>query len=161
MDSFDQLVKQYSPMIHKIIKSLHIYKNREEYYQIGLIALWDAAIRFDHKKGRFISYAYMYIRGRIMTELTKSCKGEEISFYPKEEFWDSIIDFSPKDPLELEVLLSYCTGLTLKQRKWVIYTFYFGLRQTEIALIEQISISAVKQYRKAALCKIKANILSQ
>jgi hypothetical protein len=33
LESFEQLTKQYTPMIHKIINSLHIYKNRDEFFQ--------------------------------------------------------------------------------------------------------------------------------
>ncbi|MDQ0974630.1 DNA-directed RNA polymerase specialized sigma subunit [Neobacillus niacini] len=40
MESFDELVVQYQPMIHKIIQSLHIYRNEDEFYQTGLIGLW-------------------------------------------------------------------------------------------------------------------------
>lgn len=47
-------------MIYQIIRSLHIYKNEEEFYQIGLIGLWEAQQRFDEQKGRFFNFAYSF-----------------------------------------------------------------------------------------------------
>lgn len=83
MESFEQLVEQYIPMMHKIIHSLNIYKNKEEFYQLGLIALWEASKRYDPKKGKLASYVYMYIKGYLLMELKKINKNSERSFYPK------------------------------------------------------------------------------
>ncbi|WP_374934005.1 sigma factor [Neobacillus driksii] len=63
MESFDELVVQYQPMIHKIIQSLHIYKDEDEFCQTGLIGLWEAAQSFDERKGCFSNYAYTYMKG--------------------------------------------------------------------------------------------------
>jgi RNA polymerase sigma factor (sigma-70 family) len=61
VESFDQLVVQYQPMIHKIIKPLHM----DEFYQTGLIGLWEAAHAFDVRKGSFSNYAYTCIKGKM------------------------------------------------------------------------------------------------
>ncbi|MFB3163846.1 sigma factor [Neobacillus sp. 179-J 1A1 HS] len=63
VESFDELVVQYQPMIHKIIQSLHIYKDEDEFCQTGLIGLWEAAQSFDERKGCFSNYAYTYMKG--------------------------------------------------------------------------------------------------
>lgn len=150
MDSFEQLVKQYEPMIHKIIRLLHIYKNEDEFFQIGAIALWEASVRFDVEKGNFTSYAFSYIKGKILTELTKARVQEERSIYPKEEFWELIEDEYCEQPFELKQILTYCESLTENQKKWVLYTVFDGLSITEIARKEGVSPSAVKAWRKGA-----------
>lgn len=142
-------------MIHKIINSLHIYKNYEEFYQLGLIALWEATRRFDASKGKLASYVYLYIKGYLLMELNKCHKSEEKCLYPEEEFWKTIEDHSSFFPLEKETLLSYCTGLTPNQTKWVIYTALYDLTVNEIAKLEKVSISAVKSWRTGAREKIK------
>lgn len=58
MATFEELAKQYESMIWKVIHSLHIYKNQEEYFHTGLIALWEANQRFVEGKGSFSGYAY-------------------------------------------------------------------------------------------------------
>lgn len=158
MEGFEELVVQYKPMIYHMIHSLNIYKNEDEFFQIALIALWEAQARFDSEKGKFSTFAYSYMKGRMMTELTKQTKVEEGHSYPKDAFWETKVDETKQEPMQLATLLSYCSGLTKKQKKWVIYTFYFGLTVREIAEEEEVSPSAVKKWRAGALDKIRINI---
>jgi DNA-directed RNA polymerase len=158
MESFDQLSKQYKPMIHRIIHSLGIYKNIDEFYQVGLIGLWDAAECFEAEKGDFTNYAYSYIKGRILNELSKNSKQEERNVYPKEEYWETVEDTHFDQPFEKEFLLSFCDGLTEKETRWVLDTFYHCLTVREIAKKEGVSISAVKQWRKGAVKKVEGNL---
>ena len=38
----------------------------EDYWQIGFLALYEAATRFDPEKGKYGSFAYLWVRGGIM-----------------------------------------------------------------------------------------------
>lgn len=154
MENFDKLVQQYDAMIWKIIHSLHIYKNQREFYQTGLIALWEAERGFFEERGNFTSYAFSYIRGKLLTELTQRRKQEDTCLYPEEEFWNHIEDETKLHYLEEEIILTYCERLTENQRKWVLYTSLADLSIKEIADIEQVSMSAVKAWRKGAREKI-------
>lgn len=158
MEQFNELEKKYEAMIWKIIHSLHIYKDQQEFFQTGLIALWEAYIGFDEKKGTFTSYAFSFIRGKLMTELTRRKKHEDRSIFPEEEFWSLIEDESVNPLLEGETILSYCTQLTEHQKKWVLYTTIADLSIKEIAEIELVSISAVKAWKRGARKKIIENI---
>ncbi|QED49679.1 sigma-70 family RNA polymerase sigma factor [Cytobacillus dafuensis] len=158
MEGFEQLVKQYGPMIHKIMNRLHIYKNKDEFFQIGRIALWEANERFDPEKGEFTSFAYAYIKGRFLSEMTRQNKHDERSVYAKEEYWEGIEDNSLEQPFEVKFLLSYCEGLTDNQKKWVLYTCIYQLTVKEIALKEGVSVSAVKAWRKGAKEKLKGSL---
>jgi RNA polymerase sigma factor (sigma-70 family) len=152
---FDQIAHQYQPMIHKLIRSLHIYRNQKDFYQTALIALWEAQKCFDPRKGDFPSYAYMYIKGKILTEMTFENKKAERSVYPEEEYWCTIEDQSAGMPLEAEQLLSYCDQLTEKERKWVLAKFLEGLSTEDLAARENVTISAVKHWRVSAMKKLR------
>lgn len=158
MESFEQLAEQYEPMIHKIMSTLHIYKNKEEFRQLGLISLWEAQQNFNPEKGNFSSYAYTCMKGKFLSEMTEFNKQEERSVHPKEEFWEFIEDPFIKQPLEGKLILSYCGSLTPHQTKWVLYTFIHNLTISEIAEKENVSISAVKAWRKGAKLKLKGNL---
>ncbi|WML46814.1 sigma-70 family RNA polymerase sigma factor [Neobacillus sp. PS3-34] len=158
MEGFEDLVKQYTPMVHRIIRSLHIYKNVDEFYQLGLIALWEAQGNFKAEKGNFFNYAYTFIKGRILTEMTHINRSEEKSIYPKEEYWETVEDQQPDRPLEVEIVLSYCKDLTEKERRWVLMTCIDGMSVREIAEKEGVSLSAVKQWRISAKNKIKGQL---
>lgn len=160
MESFDQLAEQYEPMIWKILQSLHIYKNQDEFYQVALIALWEAYERFNPEKGSFTNYAYTFIKGRVMSAMTNSNKYENNCFYPEEEFWSVLEDSAPLQVLEEDMIKSYCVDLTENQKKWVLYSIFDGLQIREIAQIEKVSISTVKGWKKGAKMKIKQTINS-
>ncbi|XXM71498.1 sigma-70 family RNA polymerase sigma factor [Lysinibacillus sphaericus] len=159
MESFHEIQKQFEPMIHKIIHSLHLYKDREEFYQTGLIALWEAAQNFNPEKGAFAAFAYSYIKGRMLTELKQKTKHIDRQTYPKEEFWELVEDEWTETPLSEETLLAYCNGLTEGQTKWVMYTFMDMLTVREIAEKEEVSVGAVKKWRHGAKERIISGLL--
>ncbi|WP_433745139.1 sigma-70 family RNA polymerase sigma factor [Falsibacillus pallidus] len=159
MDSFEKIQKQYTPLIHKIMNTLHIYKNKDEFYQTGLISLWKAWMDFDHTKGSFTGYAYSSIKGTMMKELTAATKRTDTLVYPEEEYWNSIENEHHTLNVNLndkETLLTYCTELTPNQTKWVIETFLEGRAIKEIAAKEGVSISTVKKWRAGAKEKIRS-----
>jgi RNA polymerase sigma factor (sigma-70 family) len=158
LESFEKLATKYEPMIYKIIHSLRIYKNWEEFYQIGLIGLWESSTRFDPTKGDFMNYAYTIVKGKILTEMTKSKLYEERNMYAKEEFWDCIEDSNSAITLEENLLFSYCETLSNKQLKWLMYTLRQNLTVKEIAEKEGVSISAVKAWRTGAREKMKVRM---
>lgn len=149
---FEQLSAKYSNMIHSIIHSLHIYKDYDDFYQIGLIALWNARQNFDENKGTFSTYAYSFIRGRILTHLKKE-KCQEERFVPAtEEDWQQI-GYDGRF-LEKENLLSYFYHLTDKERQWVILRFYDGLSNREIAAKWNVKVSTVRSCECRAMRKV-------
>lgn len=157
MENFNEIAVQFEPMIHKIIQTLGIYKNREEFFQTGLIALWQAAERYDQERGAFSSFAYSYIKGNLQTEMTKRNKHDEHYVSVDDESWALIPDLSCQLKFDWEVL--DCEGLTEKERKWLVYTVFHGLSVKEIAILENISQSAVKLWRSGARNKLRDKFL--
>jgi RNA polymerase sigma factor (sigma-70 family) len=158
VESFDQLVVQYQPMIHKIIQSLHIYKNKDEFYQTGLIALWEATQAFDERKGNFPNYAYTYMKGKMLLQMNQHNHYNEKHIYQQQGIFDEMDGIEPLHFLEKETIHSYCEGLTEKEAKWVIAMSLDHLSIKEIAERENVSVSAVKQWRAGALRKLRETI---
>jgi RNA polymerase sigma factor (sigma-70 family) len=159
MESFEEVKMQYTPMIHSILRTLHIYKNKEEFFQIGLIGLWEAYERFNPQKGSFTSYAYVYMKGKMLTELKRIKKDEDHSFIATEPFFELLEDTNAAFPDEEGRILTVCQKhqLTENQTKWVIYHCYKALKTGQIAAIENVSVSAVKAWRTGALNKLRAD----
>ncbi|KON88194.1 RNA polymerase sigma24 factor [Sporosarcina globispora] len=156
MESFEELAVKYKPMIHKIIRSLNIYKNKDDFYQLGLITLWQVWKNYDADKGTLASYAYSMIKGKIMNELAKQTQQSDRYLYPEENFWDFIEDTSlfPSTDSTQE-LFNKCRILSANQMKWLQYTLCEQMSVKEIAEKEQVSISAVKNWRHGAREKLK------
>jgi RNA polymerase sigma factor (sigma-70 family) len=158
MESFEQLANQYQPMIHKMIKTLNIYKNVNEFYQTGLIALWDAQKSFNGDKGTFSNYAYSTIRGRMMQELSKNRLHSERFVCPEDEYWELVEDPHDSQSLEEDFLQTYGQNLTEKETKWLVMACFNGLSIKEIAEIENVTISAVKLWRTNARKKLREQL---
>ena len=158
MESFEQLAHQYQPMIHKIIRSLNIYKSVDEFYQIGLIALWDAQKCFNEEKGSFTSFAYTSIKGRILNEMAKDKTYAARTVCPEEEYWEMAADPHGDLSFEEEFLRTYGQSLTEKETKWLIKACFTGLSVKEIAESENVSVSAVKQWRTSARKKLREQL---
>ncbi|WP_299093732.1 sigma-70 family RNA polymerase sigma factor [uncultured Metabacillus sp.] len=153
---FEELHDQYKPMIFYIMRNLSIYKNEQEFYQIGCIALWEAAQRFNEEKGHFQSYVYAYISGRMKTALTrerrrmdKECQLEQDGNL--EDAGES--DFIPM--LINSVIDDISALLTANQSKWLKAYCLYGKMPADIAKEEGVSVSAVKSWRRDAIAKLK------
>jgi RNA polymerase sigma factor (sigma-70 family) len=158
VESFDELVVQYQPMIHKIIQSLHIYRNQDEFYQTGLIGLWEASQSYNEGKGRFSNYAYSYMKGKMLTQMNRDNQHQERHVLPEKKFWECIEDQESSLLLEKETIQTYCEGLTEKEAIWVIATHIDQLTTKEIAEKEKVSLSAVKRWRSGAIRKLKEKV---
>lgn len=140
--------------------SLHIYKNQQEFYQTGLIALWEAAQSFDERKGNFSNYAYTSIKGKMLSEMTRTNLYMERNIVPqKEEFWDRIEGQESPLFLEKETIQSYCDGLTEREATWVIESYINERSTKEIAERQRVTLSAVKQWKLGALRKLKEKVV--
>ena len=157
MESFDELVVQYQPMIHKIIQSLHIYRNQDEFYQTGLIGLWEASQSYNEGKGRFSNYAYSYMKGKMLTQMNQDNQYLGKHVLSKKEAWENI-EGQESLYLEKETFQTYCDGLTEKEATWVIAFSIEQLTIKEIAEREKVSLSAVKQWRSGAIRKLKEKV---
>lgn len=159
---FEQLEKKFKPMIFHVMKRLNIYQNKQEFYQIGCISLWEAALRFDKNKGKFSSFAYSYIAGRMKTELTKQGLQKNNHDLVKE-----IVDYEEAYLEDFSVLYSrsiienLSPLLTNNQLKWLKGYCLYGKAPNEIAKEESTSVAAVKAWRRDALKKLRSKQIKE
>ena len=144
-------------MIKKQILALKIYKNQEDFFQVGMIGLWEAYHRFDPQKGAFPAFAQTTVRGKMMTHLKKESQFEQRHVDFTDEWLGVIAEASHDDPLERELILSYCEGLTDKQLTWVIAGIIENKKPSDIAEEMGIPVDRVKGWRREALRKILGN----
>lgn len=149
MEDFTKVIEEMKPMIHSIIRSLHIYRNYEEFYQTGLIGLWKAYESFDPEKGSFVTYAYAYIRGVILTELRKEINKEKRESFADGYFLESIVDVDGQSHEERLILKEAIERLPPRYQRFLELYIGEGLRLNEIA--EELGIS----YRTARAWKQK------
>jgi DNA-directed RNA polymerase specialized sigma subunit len=151
---FEQLATQYTPMIHRIMNKLHIYKNKEDYHQIGLIALWEAHTKFDSKKGAFPPYAYSYIQGRIMNTLTKDAVFSDETVLTGESVLFEGVDPGPT-PDTVAITKAHGDQLSGRSKLWFNLSIMQGLTNPDIARRENVTPAAVRKWQMAAIKQLK------
>ncbi|QFT88544.1 RNA polymerase sigma factor SigS [Bacillus sp. THAF10] len=145
---FEEIHQQYTPMIHHIIKTLNIHSDKELYFHEASVALWEATLTFKCHKGAFSSYAYSCMRGKVLNLLKKEIKRSSTE----------ICTLSlPEQPIFLTnaMIEINIKNLTPKQKIWVIEYVINGKKLNEIAKENEVTVSAVKSWRKEAIKKLK------
>jgi RNA polymerase sigma factor (sigma-70 family) len=159
LPEFNRIVEEEEWLIHYCMKQLQIYKQHDDYYQEGLIGLWEAYLRFDESRAvAFRTFAWRTIRGKLLTLLRKSKGYDDRQATLTEAIMEITEDLQAEIPLEQEILMGYCEGLTDPQKKWVFLHFFDGKGASQIAADENVSIETVKSWRRYALQKIRSNV---
>jgi DNA-directed RNA polymerase len=153
--TFDEALVQYTPMVHHLLKRLRIYKDFDDYIQLGFIALWEAYEKFDPEKGAFSAYAYMTMRGHLLTALKKQINYEEHHQPLNEQFLDVIEADMLKVPLEQEILSLYCRDLNKGEQTYIREHILNDRPLQDIADQHEVKLEAVKWWGRSAKKKLR------
>lgn len=154
--TFEDCLIQYTPMIKSLIKTLRIYKNYEDYYQVGLVALWQAYEHFIEEKGSFSNHAYTTVRGHLLNEMTKENKYEQrfvvVDSYKEEVHYQD-------EAFLFDQFMSHLDGISSLQKQILVDRFYLSKSFSEIAIrcnMPEASVRSSYLYALKRLRKQKA-----
>ena len=153
MKSFDQLYEQYLPMMHSILNSYNIQKDRDDYIQIASIALWKNLNKYDSTKAHFHKYVYMTMKFAIVKEIRKQSSWQ--FFEEKEENIEQnklLDDYSPEITLLVQQLLQQLTEV---ERIVVTHYYMQDMTYSKIGQLIGKSEEAVRKIKMRALMKLK------
>lgn len=128
--TFEDCFIQYSPMVKSLIKTLRIYKNYEDYYQVGIVALWHAYEHFIEEKGSFSNHAYTTVRGHLLNEMAKESKYEQ-RFVVVDSYKEEV--YIQDEAFLFDQFLSHLDGISSLQKQILIDRFYLSKSFSEIA----------------------------
>ncbi|WP_078378795.1 sigma-70 family RNA polymerase sigma factor [Sutcliffiella halmapala] len=154
-NEYEQVLQQYEPMIHKIIRTLHIYHDYDYYYHEATVALWHAMKEFNEEKGSFTAFAYTSIRGKLLNILKKESRHQNTHLAWMEGLEETLPDTTISIEEQLKEIEYYMENLTKYQKIWLVGYICYGKRLEEIAIECNTTISAVKSWRRGALQNIK------
>ncbi len=163
MDNFEQCLQQFEPMISATMRKLNVYRDFEQFRQVGRIALWQAWERFDQEKGAFAPYASRSIWGAMLDYMKSENRfsdymiqteneqlldyidlHEEVFSENSDERWDDIEDVFPQ--------------LSKQDRLLVKWLYFDKLTQKECAARIGISVPGVKKRRERILLEMRSLI---
>lgn len=150
--TFNECLNQYTPLIKSIIKKLRIYKDYEEYYQIGQIALWYAFENYESKKGSFSNYAYLNINGYLLNALSRESKYNDRNVVVSEHNEEKAVT---NEALLYEEFISNLEGISPLQMQILIDRFYYNKEFSQIASKLNIPESSVRSSYRYALKRLR------
>ncbi len=159
METFEDVLNQFEPMIHACIRKLNIYKNYDAFKQVGRIGLWKAWQRYDSSKGDFAPFAYRSIYGSLLDELKKTVIEENI-IPAEDELLEIMLNKSVKSSLDSEELIQAFSQLKLAEQQLIQLLFVERIPLDKVALHFGITKAGVKKKRERTLQKLK-HIMSQ
>ncbi len=149
-NGFEELIKQYEPLVKSTLRRLGLQNDFDEAKQIGWIALWEAWKTFDPQKGAFPAYAKTMVHGRLKSYARKRYQTNQkivlCSVLPeepvavKETFSTLDIDWAP---------------LTLRERQWMNETYNNHRTTKEIARAYEVSEHTVRSWKKSVIQKLR------
>lgn len=160
MNTFEEVLTQYEPMISSLIRKTNIYRDFEQYRQAGKIALWHAWQRFDLTKGDFTPFAYRSIRGALLDEMKIQNRFEERVIQMEDDILEKVIDAEFSVPFVWSEPVDYALDcLSIAERELISWLFVDCLSLAECATRTGISVAGVKKRRERILVKIRESLL--
>lgn len=150
---FEHVFMEYKKMIHHLIHKYHIQDPQGEFFQEGMIALWDAYQRYGDRD-TFGKMAYITIRSRLIDLIRKknrrADKETATDLVSESAYTDESIDSF--DPFFWERIQN---ALTDKQWVFVRRKIIEGRAYKDIAELENTTVNAVKGWGKEVKKKLK------
>lgn len=158
MQDVEQLIIENETLIKKVIYKLKIYRDLDEYMQVGRIALWQALLKFDDTKGDFAMFAYMNIKYAIIRALTKA---NEVSVHELAVEDDIITVNTPQYNLVTSSLEwpEWFEELNEDEQFLLIALYERELSLKEIADKYKLSYETIKKRRQRLLSKIRGLLI--
>ncbi|GGA65303.1 sigma-70 family RNA polymerase sigma factor [Ornithinibacillus halotolerans] len=176
--TFEEVFQQNERRIHYHIHKLGIRDPHREFYVEGIYALWTAYKKFDPNKGPMSTYFNFTIRNRLIDMIRKEQREQRLkeklmadaeitgssgnhyvgkTLGKKHDLLDN--RGSEMDEVELSELLDIISSvLTTKQMKWFIGRYVHGLKLSEIAEQEGVTVDTVKGWAKQARKKLRGTV---
>jgi RNA polymerase sigma factor (sigma-70 family) len=155
--SFDIVLDQFMPMVFGAVKRWNLYREKEEFEQIGRIALFEAWQVYDPESGDFAPLAKSYVYGRIRQELTRRERFQSRYFAMEPELLANSDSLSFNNTEAAVLLKDWIekAGLTPREKDWASAYILEDMKPTDIAACYGVSVTTVKSWRKAALKKLR------
>lgn len=156
VQEIEQIILDHEELIKKAIFKLKIYRDFDEYMQVGRIALWKAVKNFDKTKGDFAMFAYMTVKFAIARELSKSNDVSQNEIAVEDEVFSNIEEQSIVQPcLEWP---EWFNNLKEEEQFLLKALFLENLNLKEIAEKYDLPYEALKKRRQRLFTKIRTMV---
>ncbi|CCQ98696.1 putative RNA polymerase, sigma-24 subunit, ECF subfamily [[Clostridium] ultunense Esp] len=166
-EAFEVIFKAYQPLLRHLVHRISYLGEWEEAMSVASIALYDAYLRFDPKKGSFGAFAKRYVRGRLLHYVGKEKKYRERQQWTgksREEDGEgreieNLVQENPIPAAELSLDIKKALhSLTEKERRCIVAIYVEGLPLARVAEREGVSHATVSTWKLRGLSKLKKEL---
>ena len=155
MQEINEQIVDFEHIILRVMAKLRIYKEQDNYLQVGRVAVWQALQDFDATKGKLEMYVYMRVKFAIIGELRTRMKVSEHEVVMDAEplmYWlDTLSEYKPEEVDRPE----WYWQLPRHEQRLLELLFYEGIAMKAAAQMEGVSYDTMKKRRKKLLTKIR------
>lgn len=159
-----ELIIKYLPWSENIAKKYANYGklkglNMAELKSSAYVGLIIAAQKYNPESGKFMTYAYQYVKGQILRDINK------VQVYEDIDDWTNVLhvcededNYDSRDTLEVAI-----QNLTPREKKVICLTYGLSgepLDTQSIARVMHLSKKMVFDIRKHAMKKMKKNVFN-
>lgn len=172
--TFEEIFKQNERRIHYYIHRMNVRDLHQEFYQEGIVAMWNAYETYQPDKGPLSTYFNYTIRNRMIDLMRKSTRDQEKQALSVQEQKTVLGDGHSYSKGEASYPLMRGTGIVLEdpdfweeiraqlsanQWKWVKHFIIEGMKLKGIATLERVSVDAVKSWAREARRKLRGKMV--
>lgn len=150
----EALIQTYRYIVNIVLNKYRIYYDREEFEQIGMIALWQALENFDESKGALEPYLYSMVRFTISKVLQKKYVEMEHTEIRDERF--RFISSNEHESCFIKLVVQeILSDLTEEDRSIIRLSYFYGLTNKEIAKMLGKSEESIKKKRTRIIKRLQ------
>ncbi|EZH65943.1 hypothetical protein DH09_14040 [Bacillaceae bacterium JMAK1] len=152
--NFEEIYHQYNPLIKASVKRTQIRGFHEDLMQAGYMALWKAYETHNPEKGPFPAYAKLCVSYELLTYFKSeyTYQGHNMPTDFQETYEER---GHAKDRFTEDDFGHYLSLLSDKERIWAYEHCVNDLPPRMIAKKYRVSVSAVKDWRKRAVARLR------
>ncbi|MBM7599038.1 RNA polymerase sigma factor (sigma-70 family) [Virgibacillus halotolerans] len=171
--TFEEIFKQNERRIHYYIHRMNVRDPHREFYQEGMVAMWNAYESYQPDKGPLSTYFNYMIRNRMIDLMRKHTRVQEKEAlciqahrtvldeghtYSKGQASYPLLKGSEVILKDSEFWGKIRAQLSTNQWKWVQHSIIEGMKLKEIATQEGVSVDAVKSWGREARRKLRDRV---
>ena len=156
---FEEIIKQNERRIYYYIHKLNVKDPHQEFYQEGLVAMWNAYNTYQPDKGPLETYFNYMIRNRMIDLLRKKNREQhadevvlqeeiqkiDLGNHTRKQETPTLIHDQTEIPItDIYFWKQVKNMLTTNQWKWIYYYIIEDMTIKEITIQEGVSAEAVK-----------------
>ena len=160
MQNFETVFEEHEKLINQAMFHLKIYRNFDEFYQLGRIALWEATIKYDPTKSAFEPFAFMMIKFKMVKEISQLNHISQFESVLEETQFQFTLDEQSATVDEFNEI-EWLMFLPKQERELLKLAFFEDRTNGDIAKMLVCTPEAIKKRRQRLLKKVKEMLMGE